>query len=95
MTSFFKYGRSSKIRTCDLASPRRTRYQAALYPECKLGIHLLAGCIIMIYLFNAIKNQQNHVIYLFSELIAQNIAVLSLFNTDFTVLLDKIDTINH
>jgi len=56
---------------------------------------LLAGCIIMIYLFNAIKNQQNHVIYLFSELIAQNIAVLSLFNTDFTVLLDKIDTINH
>lgn len=28
-----KYGRSSKIRTCDLTSPRRTRYQAALYPE--------------------------------------------------------------
>ena len=28
-----KCGRSSKIRTCDLTSPRRTRYQAALYPE--------------------------------------------------------------
>ena len=95
MTSFFKCGRSSKIRTCDLTSPRRTRYQAALYPECKQGIQLLAGCILMIYLFNAIKNQQNHVIYLLRVLIVQIMAVLSLLDSHLAVLFDKIDAINH
>ena len=35
------YGRANRIRTCDLPPPRRTRYQAALWPEILSNLALL------------------------------------------------------